>query len=93
MTKDDYGLAPMRAVEAVRFLIPSLCEDCGGRLFSCETQEDVDAMREYYESLSEVSAMFFSWVFVRDNIVVQINGDLPEEQARQYEAALNTIGQ
>lgn len=25
MTKDDYGMAPMRAVEATRFLIPSLC--------------------------------------------------------------------
>jgi hypothetical protein len=35
--------------------------------------------------------MLFSWVFVKDNIVVQINGDLPEEQAKKYEAALNGL--
>ena len=34
MTKDDYGPAPMTAVEGTRFLIPSLCADCGGRIFS-----------------------------------------------------------
>jgi len=92
MTKDDYGMAPMRAIEGTRFLIPSLCSDCGGRIFSFSSQEDLNLTRAYYEELGKSSAAFFSWVFVKDNILVQINGDLPEEKARQYEAALNSLG-
>jgi len=93
MTKDDYGMAPMRAIEGTRFLIPSLCSDCGGRIFSFSNQEDLDLTKTYYEELGKSSAIFFSWVFVKDNILVQINGDLPEEKARQYEASLNSLGQ
>lgn len=92
MTKDDYGMAPMRAVEGTRFFIPSLCTDCGGRIFSFSSQEDLEATKTYYAELGKNSALFFSWVFVKDNILVQINGDLPEEKARQYESALNSLG-
>jgi hypothetical protein len=91
MTKDDYGFVPMRAIEATRFIIPSLCPDCGGRIFSFATQEDLEITKMYYEELGKASALFFSWLFVKDNILVQINGDLPEEQARKYENALNTL--
>lgn len=93
MTKDDYGMAPMRAIEGTRFLIPSLCSDCGGRIFSFSSQEDLDLTKTYYEELGRSSAMFFSWILVKDNILVQINGDLPEEKAKQYEASLNSLGQ
>jgi hypothetical protein len=41
--------------------------------------------------LGKENAAFFSWVFVKDNILVQINGNLPEEQAKKYEAALNAL--
>ena len=88
MTKDDCGLAPMNAVEAWRFLIPSLCADCGGRIYSFDDPGKLATMKEYYDSLAEVSAMYFSWVFVQDNILIQINGDLPEAQALQYQQAL-----
>jgi len=91
MTKDDYGMAPMVAVEGTRFLIPSLCADCGGRVMSFTTPEDLETTKSYYDELSESSALFFSWVFIKDNILVQINGDLPEEQVRKYEAALENM--
>lgn len=90
-TKDDYGMAPMTAVEGSHFLIPSLCSDCGGRIFSFASQADLDKMKTYYVELGKSSAAFFSWVFVKDNILVQINGDLKEDKARQYETALNSI--
>ncbi len=91
LTKDDYGMAPMVALEGSRFFIPSLCPDCGGRIFSFSSQSDLDILRTYYTSLAESSALFFSWVFAKDNILVQINGDLPEDIARQYEAVLDTL--
>jgi hypothetical protein len=38
--------------------------------------------------MGKASAAFFSWVFVKGDVVVQINGDLSEDKARQYEAAI-----
>ena len=91
MTKDDYGLAPMSAAEAVHFFLPSLCADCGGRLYSFANVEDLSLMETYYKELGRQSAMFFSWVFIKDNILIQINGDLPEELAKMYEAAIDML--
>ena len=88
MTTDDYGLAPMNALEGYRFIIPSLCADCGGRLYIFDDPQKLCQMKEYYDGLAEVSAMFFSWVFVQDNVLIQISGDLPEAQALQYQQAL-----
>lgn len=87
----DYGAAPLVADEGVRFLIPSLGEDRGGRVFNFDTPEELAAMKAYYETLGESNALFFSWVFTRDNILVQITGGLDEAIARQYEAALNNM--
>lgn len=92
MTANDYGAAPMVAVEGTRFLIPSLCADCGGRVMSFASQRDLDATKAYYVELGKNSALFFSWTFSKDNILVQINGSLPETTARLYEAALGSLG-
>ncbi len=88
LTVDDYGFAPMMAIEGTRFFIPSLCVDCGGRILSFDNKIGMDKTEEYYVSLGQSSAMFFSWVFIKDNILVQINGTLPEAKARLYESAL-----
>lgn len=91
MTKDDYGMAPMLAKEGTRFFIPSLGEGSGGRIFSFDKVEDLEKTKEYYESFAKQSAVFFSWLFTKDNILVQINGDLKEEKAKQYQAALENL--
>jgi hypothetical protein len=88
MTKADYGAAPDVAIEGTHFLVPSVCSDCGGRIMSFSSAEDLQLTKAYYDNLGKVSTAFFSWVFVRDNILVQINGDLPETSAHKYEAAL-----
>lgn len=88
MTKEDYGAAPY-VCTGTRFLIPSLGDEAGGRIFICDSDKDRDALSTFYTEMGKSSALFFSWVFVKDRIVVQINGDLQEDQARQYEAALN----
>jgi hypothetical protein len=87
MTKDDYGPAPY-VCTGTRFLVPSIGADSGGRIFICDSTEDREALANYYNELGKSSALFFSWVFTKDNVLVQINGDLPEETARKYEAAL-----
>lgn len=91
MTKNDYGPAPMSATEAIHFLVPSICSDCGGRLYSFANSDDLSLMEHYYTELGRQSALFFSWVFIKDNILIQINGDLSEEQARKYEKVLSDL--
>lgn len=87
MTKDDYGAAPLVGTGA-RFLIPSLCADCGGRVIVVADAAERARLVDFYEELGKQSALAFSWVFEKGPVVVQLNGDLPEEQARKYEAAL-----
>lgn len=91
MTKEDYGIMPMKADEGVRFLIPSLGEDMGGRIFSYNNEGDLKEMKDGYDSMGEESAMLFSWTAQKGNILVQITGDLPEEKYNEYVEALEIL--
>lgn len=90
MTKDDYGLAPL-GDEGIRFYIPSLGPDKGGRVIFYKDLDYRDKALDYYTRMGKESAMLFTWAFANGNIVVQINGDLPEEIAREYERVLNEL--
>lgn len=88
MTKDDFGIAPMKSEEGKHITLPSLCEDCGGRILSYDNNEDLKQMKAYYNDLGKESAMLFSWTIEKDNILVQLNGDLPDEEFEKYKKAL-----
>lgn len=92
MTADDYGLAPFVG-KGVHFLTPAVCPDCGGRAYTGTTDE-ISQLAEYYQSLGEASALFFSWVFVTPDGrgLVQLNGDMPETEALRYKAVVDGIG-
>ncbi len=83
MKPKDYGFAPYLG-RGTRFLIPSLCSDCGGRIFDFDNQADLAAVENYYVTLAKSSALFWSWTFKNGNVLVQLNGDLPEAQAFRY---------
>lgn len=87
MSRKDYGKAPF-VCKGIRFLVPSIGEDAGGRAFYCARKADRDRLAKYYTSLGEQSAELFSHVFVNPPYLVQLNGDLADEQAAKYEAAL-----
>lgn len=87
MQTRDYGMAPYLC-QGVRFLIPSLGDDSGGRVFVCKNRKDRDVLANYYRSLGRATAMAFSWVFVKGNIVLQINGDLDEQLAKEYGSSI-----
>lgn len=91
MTAEDYGIAPMKAKEAMRFFIPSLGENAGGRIFLYDKKADLEEMKNYYDELGRTSALFFSWTITKDNILIQISGNLPEEKYNEYKAALESI--
>lgn len=88
MTKDDYGIAPMTANEGT---IIGIGDDMNARVFSFDNEEDLDTHKAVYDELGKSSAMFFSWTIKHKNILVQMGGDLPEEEFNKYKAALEEL--
>ena len=88
MIKDDYGSAPYICY-GTRFLIPSLGPDNdGGRIFICSNPIDRDLLANYYQELGNQDALLLSWIFPKDNVLVQIDGKLQQTIARQYESVI-----
>jgi hypothetical protein len=87
MGPKNYGMAPF-VCKGTRFLIPSLGEDAGGRLFVCKNKNEANAIAGFYNSLGRTSAALFSWVYQKQTVVLQINGELDEEVAERYREAL-----
>ena len=82
------GKAPFVAVEATRFMMPSVCDGCSGRIYSFDNPAELEKARQYYRELGDTDAQFLSWLFARDNILVQLNGRLLEDQSNLYQRAL-----
>ena len=87
MTQAEYGEAP-QVCSGTRFFVPSLGADNGGRVFICTNDKDRTALVNYYEGLARLGSQYVSWVYQKGNVVVQINGLLPNDMARKYEAAI-----
>ena len=79
---------PFLVAEATRCSIPSACEKCTARIYSFDDQAELGKARKYYVDLGDQDPALFSWIYVKDNILVQLNGKLPEEQAQLYRQAL-----
>lgn len=90
MGPEDYGVGPYVG-KGIHFLIPSLCPECGGRAFVFDNAADLAALEAYYVEAGRSSALLFSHVYRRGNLLVQLNGDLPAEQAEKYKAALEQV--
>jgi hypothetical protein len=90
LSKSDYGLAPY-VCKGAHFFVPSVCSDCGGRVFICPNQDDLTLLQNYYQDLGRQSAAFFSWVFAKNNVLIQINGDMSEAIAQKYNSVLQSL--
>ncbi|MCM3444396.1 hypothetical protein [Metabacillus halosaccharovorans] len=88
MTKDDYGMAPMKAEEGT---IVKIGDDMNARIMSFENESDLNETKEFYDKLGEESAMLFSWTLAKDNILIQMNGDLPEDKYNEYKEVLEGL--
>ena len=87
MGPSDYGAAPFLC-DGEHFFIPSLGGGAGGRVFVCKKKADRDRLASYYRELGKSSALFFSWVFVKGNVVLQLNGNLDEHTAKEYASTI-----
>ena len=77
---------PKTYEEATRFEILSIGEDSGGRVFVFESEEDLIAVRDYYEGLPR---SILPYVYAKGKVLLQINRNLPEAEAERYNAVLN----
>lgn len=89
MTQEDFGMAPMSAIDAKIFsLIETDNEDeqKNARVFTFDNLEDLQATKKYYDDLGKNSAMLFSYTAAdEDNLVLmQFNGELPQDLVEKY---------
>lgn len=89
MTQEDFGMAPMSAIDAKIFsLIETDNEDeqKNARVFTFDNLEDLQATKKYYDDLGKNSAMLFSYTAAdEDNLVLmQFNGELPQKLVEEY---------
>jgi hypothetical protein len=72
----------------VRFLVPSVCpEECGGRVYSFEDEEDLETMEEYYDSLDNLTMFgpnFGGYTYRNGLLLLQIGGDMKKNRADEY---------
>lgn len=76
---------PRTYEEATRFLVPSLGADAGGRVFVFGSEENLRAVRDFYEDLAPSERPY---VYDEGLVLVQISNQLPEDEAERYGAAL-----
>jgi hypothetical protein len=84
----DRSFVPKTYEEQVSFKIPTQGERVGGRVFTFESQEDLEQVREHYEGFEE---LFSSHVYVEDEVQVQISGSVPEDDAERYGEVLREL--
>jgi hypothetical protein len=91
MAASDYGRGPVVG-QGLRFLVPSICSDCGGRVVT-GTSDELKALKRYYDSFGGRASALFSWTFLNEaaGVLVQINGELPEDQAAEYEKVVQGL--
>lgn len=83
----EYKLAPYVG-RGLRFMLPSHGPNYGGRVFYVTDPTERAELRAFYEEMGRASAILASHLYERNNILLQIPGDVPLETARQYQAAL-----
>lgn len=92
-TKDERdGFSTGMVVDARRFRISDK-EGEMGMVLCFESPGDLAQMRNYYQRLNRALPQFGSWLFVKDNVLLQINHEVPEQTARAYAAVLETLDQ
>jgi len=88
----DFGMAPMKTKEAKRFSISSIEGDkAWGRIYVYENNSDLEEMKKFYDEIGKKSALFFTWLVAKDNVLIQFNREVPEDMFNKYKAALDAM--
>ncbi|MED1512791.1 stress protein [Bacillus proteolyticus] len=71
-----------------RILVPALGQDNGGRLFEFSKKEDLEKAKKYYDDLSNSNPILFSHTYAKGNFLLQMNGDMKDEEFNKYKEVM-----
>ncbi|KJD42545.1 hypothetical protein [Paenibacillus terrae] len=91
MKPKDYGPLPMRAKSAAIFYLPSIGKTNNGHVFVFENNEDLKEVKKYYDDMGKESAMFFSYTYAKNNILLHMTGQATEEQFKKYQDVVDSL--
>ena len=77
--------------EGIRLLIPSLGDDAGGRVFLFDNEDDMATAKSYYDELGNAGAMFYSHTHTTGNLLLQMNGDMSDEDFKKYADSMDKL--
>ncbi|PED93020.1 stress protein [Bacillus toyonensis] len=74
-----------------RILTPKLGEDKGGRVYEFSKKEDLEKAKKYYDELGNSDPMLFSHTYAKGNFLLQMNGDMKDEEFNKYKEVMDKI--
>jgi hypothetical protein len=87
MAQADYGDAPVLC-NGSQFSLPSLGEGKVGRVFICDRREELTSLKTYFNVRGQGNPDLRSWTFSKENVLLQLDGSMAREKAKEYEAAM-----
>jgi hypothetical protein len=96
LSKDERDLFSNQVgQQSIQFVVPNQGDPdlARGIIFSFEKEIDLQQVLDYYIAIDQSLPQYASWLFVKDNLLLQINRNIPEEVAKQYAEALNLLDQ
>ena len=94
LSKDERDLfSNEMALESRQFVIPAQGDPtlARGIIFSFQNERDLQEIQDYYAALGYALPQYNSWIFIKDNLLLQINHNIPEAVAKQYAEALDLL--
>ncbi|MCA9902806.1 MAG: hypothetical protein KC547_03025 [Anaerolineae bacterium] len=84
--------APSTFNNRIVFEIPRIAPD-GGQILTFRTQADLQAWQDYITGLRNDpnTRRSVTYVFVKDNVMLQLNANLTNAEATQYQSALEAM--
>ncbi|PHK48573.1 hypothetical protein [Staphylococcus edaphicus] len=86
MDKEDFGAAPMKAKEAKIFEVE---KNKNARIMRFTSDDDLKETKQYYDELGKSSAILYSHTYVKNNYLLQMNGDIADSTFEKYKKVLN----
>lgn len=88
MSREDFGVAPMKAEEAKMFTVK---DDKNARIMKFKNEDELKDTIKYYDELGKSSAAFYSHTYAKDNILIQMNGEIKEDVFNKYKDSMKKV--
>ncbi|WP_323702678.1 hypothetical protein [Mammaliicoccus sp. Dog046] len=88
MKNEDFCFAPNKTKDAKIFTVT---KDNNARIFVFDNESDLKDTKEYYDKLGEKSAIFFSHTYAKDNVLIQMNGEIDESTFKKYTKVIDKV--